>query len=248
MELNKIYCESNVETMSKMPDEFVDLTITSPPYDNLRDYNSEFDIDIIAKELYRITKDGGVVIWNVFDASINGSRTGTSLKQCLKFQDVGFNIHDYMIYEKNSIAFPSKQTSNRYSSIFEFIFVLSKGVPKTTKLIVDKRNKYAGCSSYDGKVKEVAEFSPRTTIWKYSTSMNDKTKHPAVMPEKMVGDLLWTWSKENDIIYDPFMGSGTTAKMAHIYKRNWIGSEISNEYCKIASKRLKPYIDQTNLF
>jgi DNA modification methylase len=248
LELNKIYCESNLETMARMPDEFINLTITSPPYDNLRDYNSDFDFDNIAKELYRVTKEGGVVVWNVFDASINGSRTGTSLRQCLKFQEVGFNIHDYMIYEKNSIAFPSKNTSNKYTSIFEFVFILSKGIPKTTKLIIDKRNKYAGCSSYDGKVKEVAEFSPRTTIWKYNTSENDKTKHPAVMPEKMVSDLLWTWSNEGDLVYDCFIGSGTTAKMAHIYNRKWIGSEISQEYVDLANKRLKPYINQTSLF
>jgi DNA modification methylase len=249
IELNKIYCESNLETMAKMPDNFIDLTVTSPPYDNLRDYNGySFPFEEIAKELYRVTKEGGVIVWNVFDATINGSKTGSSLKQCLFFQKLGFNIHDYMLYKKNSVAFPSRETSKRYTNIFEFVFVLSKGSPKSVNLIKDKRNKWAGCSSYDGKVKKVSEFSVRENIWEYITSMNDKTDHPAVMPEKLASDHIVSWSNENDIIYDPFMGSGTTAKSAHIYKRNWIGSEISPEYVELANKRLKPYLTQISMF
>lgn len=249
MELNKIYNENNLETMAKMPNDFIDLVITSPPYDNLRKYNGySFEFENIAKELYRITKDGGVIVWNVFDETVNKFKTGTSMKQALFFQSIGFEIYDYMIYEKNSVAFPSGINSKRYTSIFEFVFILSKGFPKSINLISDKKNKYAGQSSYDGKVKKVKEFSVRNSIWKYTTSENDKTNHPAVMPEKLVKDHIYSWSNENDLIYDPFMGSGTTAKISHILKRNWIGSEISKEYCEIANKRIDKYLKQTTLF
>lgn len=249
LELNKIYLESNLETMGRMPDNFIDLTVTSPPYDNLRNYNGySFDFESIAKQLFRVTKEGGVVIWNVFDEKTKKGYSGTSFKQCLYFQKVGFKIHQYLIYEKNSVAFNAKKNGKLYTNIFEFVFILSKGTPNSVNIICDKKNIWAGESSYDGKVKCVADFSPRTTIWKFSTSQNDKTKHPAVMPEEMCKDLIYSYSNEGDLIYDPFMGSGTTAKMAHIYKRNWIGSELSQEYVDLANKRLEPYLNQTTLF
>jgi DNA modification methylase len=249
MKINEIHNENCLDTMAKMPDNFIDLTVTSPPYDGLRTYNGySFDFENIAKELFRVTKEGGVVVWNVFDEKQNNGYSCTSLKQALFFQSLGFNLHQYIIYEKNSVAFNAKKEGKLYTNIFEFVFILSKSDPKSVNLICDKRNIWAGESSYDGKVKCVAEFSPRTTIWKYTTSQNDKTKHPAVMPEDMCRDLIFTYSNEGDLIYDPFIGSGTTAKMAHIYKRNWIGSEISKDYVDLANKRLGPYLTQTSIF
>ena len=89
--------------MARMPDGFIDLTVTSPPYDNLRAYSGySFDFEAVAKELYRVTKQGGVVIWVVGDATIKGSETGTSFRQALFFKEIGFNLHDTMIYAKNS--------------------------------------------------------------------------------------------------------------------------------------------------
>ena len=250
IEINKIYCENNLETMAKMPDDFIDLTVTSPPYDNLRQYNGySFDFENVAKELFRVTKDGGVVVWVVGDATIDGSETGTSFRQALYFMECGFRLHDTMIYEKNGAAYPAHKKSSRYTQIFEYMFVFCKGNIKTHNLICDKENKWAGHKDFSGKIKNpVPDFSPRNNIWKYTTSFNDKTDHPAVFPEELAQDHILSWSNEGDLVYDPFMGSGTTAKMAHKYNRNWIGSEISEEYVKIAEERLDPLLRQLTLF
>ena len=261
LELNKIYNESNLYTMAKMPDNYLDLTVTSPPYDGLRDYNGySFDFENVAKELYRVTKDGGVVVWIVGDATVKGSETGTSFKQALYFKDIGFNLHDTMIYQKNSFPFPP---SNRYFGVFEYMFVLSKNSPKTNNLLRVKTKgedkKSTGARQKDGSIKLHQYETGKDTrvkenVWIYETGYSKTTtdveafNHPAMFPEKLVADHIYSWSNEGDLVYDCFMGSGTTAKMAHIYKRNWIGSEISKEYVDLANKRLQPYLDQTTLF
>ena len=255
IELNKIYNEDCLITMNKMPNNFIDLIITSPPYDNLRDYNGyNFDFENIAKELLRIIKDGGIVVWVVKDATINGNKTLTSFKQCLYFQKIGFNIYDTMIYSKTSGGLPHK---NRYRDAIEFMFILSKGKPKTINLIKDKINKYGGTFTFGKKtVREkngelsnrnqikIEDFGYRYNIWEYATGKGNTTsdnfafKHPAMFPEKLVNDHIISWSNENDLIYDPFMGSGTTAKMCIINNRNYIGSEISNKYLEIIKNRI----------
>lgn len=260
IKLNKIYNESNIETMARMPDNFIDLTVTSPPYDNLRTYNGyTFPFEDIAKELYRVTKQGGVVVWVVSDATIDGSETGTSFKQALFFKDCGFNLHDTMIYQKNSYPFPP---SNRYFSVFEYMFVLSKGVPKTTNLKTVPTIHKVGQKTtrqQDGTLKKMQSATGKETrikenVWVYQCGASKSTvdeiafKHPAIFPEKLAEDHIITWSNEGDLIYDCFGGSGTTAKMAHKWKRKWILSEISKEYCDIAEKRIKPYLNQTTLF
>lgn|ERR1035437_4379779 len=258
METNKIYNEDCLETMSRMPDNFVDMTLTSPPYDNLRDYKGyTFDFESIAKELFRITATGGVVVWVVGDATINGSESGTSFKQALFFKEIGFNLHDTMIWDKNTCNFPD---SNRYYQFFEYMFVFSKGKPKTINLIEDKQNLYSnqkvarigGDRNKDGKLvpnsayknnkeKVVKEFGIRGNVWRISnaSSEGEHTDHPAVFSMKLAIDHIKSWSNEGDLIYDPFMGSGTTGKMALMLKRNYIGSEISPEYCKLAEQRIK---------
>ena len=231
--------------LRQMESESVDLVITSPPYDNLRSYNGySFDFDNIAKELYRVMKVGGVIVWIVGDQTIDGSESGTSFKQALYFKELGFSLHDTMIYQKNSSTYPSNENSVRYTQIFEYMFVFSKGKPKTVNLIVDKENKWAGYKDFGGKLKnEVPDYSPRTNIWIYSTSFNDKTNHPAVFPEQLAKDHIISWSNKGDLVLDPFMGSGTTAKMCIKTDRRYIGFEISKEYCDIAEKRIKdiPY-------
>jgi len=236
--LNKIFNESCLDTMARMPDGLIDLTVTSPPYDNLRDYNGySFDFEAIAAELYRVTKDGGVVVWVVGDSTVKGSESGTSFRQALYFKELGFNLHDTMIYEKNSPAYPANRKGNRYTQIFEFMFVFSKAKPEAN-LICDKPNKWAGYRDFSGKLKNpVPDFSPRNNIWRYVTSFNG-VKHPAPFPEALASDHILTWSNEGDVVYDPFMGSGTTAKMAVLNNRNYIGSEISKEYSDISIQRL----------
>lgn len=222
--------------MSRMDNDFVDMVLTSPPYDNLRSYEGyEFDFEAIAKELYRVTKS--ILVWVVGDATINGSETGSSFRQALFFKELGFKLHDTMIYEKNSPAYPASRNGNRYTQIFEFMFVFAKDeVPK--QLIIDKPNKWAGHKDFSGKLKNpVPDFSPRNNIWKYTTSFNG-VKHPAPFPEQLAKDHIISWSKEGDIIYDPFMGSGTTAKAALELGRKFIGSEVSRNYCEIANERI----------
>lgn len=237
--LNKIHNENCLETMKQMPDRFVNLVLTSPPYDNLRNYEGyEFDFEAIAKEIYRVLAEDGVLVWIVGDATIDGSETGTSFRQALFFKELGLKLHDTMIYEKNSPAYPAQKNGNRYTQIFEFMFVFAKGsVPK--QLICDKPNKWAGHKDFSGKLKNpVPDFSPRNNIWKYVTSFNG-VKHPAPFPEQLAMDHILSWSKENNIVYDPFMGSGTTAKMALLSNRQFIGSEIAGAYVELANKRLE---------
>jgi len=261
MEINKIYNESNLETMARMPDNFVDLTVTSPPYDNLRTYNGySFDFENVAKELFRVTKQGGVVVWVVSDATINGSETGSSFKQALFFIQCGFNLHDTMIWEKHTIP----QNGNRYESAFEYMFVVSKGKPKTfnpikvKKIYTDNRKtkKYQRDKEgieQSGNVPQITEKIDYN-IWKIDVGggivTNDKNahKHPAIFPDELAKKHIYSWSNEGELVYDCFSGSGTTLKMAHLQKRNWIGSEISSEYVELANKRLDPYLRQTSLF
>lgn len=251
MELNKIYNEDCLLTMAKMPDNFIDLTLTSPPYDNLRDYKGyTFDFESIARELFRITKSGGVVVWIVGDATINGSESGTSFNQALYFKEIGFNLHDTMIYRKQN---PVPLTHNRYEQCFEYMFVFSKGRPKTFNPYYEDSKTmgtYKLCRK-SGRVKE-SSFRSReevtetkqnkikVNIWNYLVGMkSDNGQHPAIFPEKLAIDHIKSWSNEGDLIYDPMIGSGTTGKMAVMLKRNYIGSEISAEYTKLANERIK---------
>lgn len=260
IEIDNIYNEDCIETMKRMPDNFIDLTVTSPPYDDLRNYNGySFDFENVAKQLYRVTKEGGVVVWVVGDATINGSETLTSFKQALYFKEIGFNVHDTMIYEKNN---PMPQTGNRYHQCFEYMFVLSKGAPSTFNPIIIPTSRrgmsYIKNRGRDGSLEYRKE--PRTTetkignIFSYNVgggiSSKDKIafEHPAIFPELLAADQIQSWSNENDLVYDCFSGSGTTAKMALTLNRHYIGSEISAEYCQIIEKRLMPLKTQYKLF
>jgi DNA modification methylase len=266
IELNKVYNEDCLKTMFNIEDESLDLTVTSPPYDDLRTYNNHisgkkteyngysFDFENIAKELFRVTKEGGIVVWVIGDGTENGSETGTSFRQALYFKEIGFNLHDTMIYMKNNFSNPS---SNRYHQIFEYMFVFSKGKPKTFNPIKDRKNVYGGQvgswgkntsrqkdgSMVERKKKIINEYGQRYNIWTYKTSKNGQEdeiayKHPAIFPIQLVKDHIMSWTNEGDLVYDPFMGSGTTAKAAIQKKRNYIGSEISKEYFDIIEKRL----------
>jgi site-specific DNA-methyltransferase (adenine-specific) len=240
--INKIFVENCLDTMGRMPDGFVDLIVTSPPYDDLRTYNGySFDFESIAEELFRVLKQGGILVWVVGDATKNGSESGTSFRQALFFMQLGFRLHDTMIFEKNSSTYPASANGVRYSQIFEYMFVFSKGKPKTANLICDKPNKWAGFKDFSGKLKNpVPDFSPRNNIWRYITSFNG-VKHPAPFPEQLAIDHVLSWSVEGDVVYDPFMGSGTTAKAALMSARRFVGSEISADYVEIAEKRLEEF-------
>ena len=249
--LNTIYNEGCLDTMKRMNNNFIDLVITSPPYDNLRKYKGyTFDFESIAKELYRVIKIGGIIIWIVGDKIKNGNRSLTSFKQALYFQEIGFNVHDVMIYKKKNTPF---MRSNAYTNCYEFMFVLSKQKINTFNRLTEKtvRHGFEGLPFNKGVdginkkvVKELKEKKTKINIWEYAVGLGGTTKdreafkHPAIFPEKLAEDHILSWSNQNDIIYDPFMGSGTTAKMALLNNRYYLGSEISKEYCEIANKRM----------
>jgi len=253
--LNKIICGDAIEIMQAMPSDCVDLVVTSPPYDELRDYKGySFNFEGMAKELYRVTKTGGVLVWVVGDQTIKGDETGTSFKQALYFKQVGFNLFDTMIYLKT----PRGAVGNNktYWQAFEYMFVLSKGTPKTINLLKDRENKDerdgdSGTKRLsDGSLLKLkragySKYGRRTNVWEYligkghSASDNIAYQHPAIFPEKLVQDHIISWSNNGDIVLDPMCGSGTTCKMAKLNKRDFIGIDISSEYCKIAKERLK---------
>lgn len=247
-----------LDVLSSMESNSIDLVVTSPPYDDLRNYNDslEWNYDIfkkIATELYRTLKTGGVIVWVVGDATIDGSETGTSFKQALFFKELGLNIHDTMIYEKNSMP----KNSNRYEQYFEYMFVFSKGKPNVFNPIMIPCT-YAGVGTSpttrnkDGELiskgrRTINNTKVKGNIWKYqvgkhkSTSDLESFEHPAIFPEQLVYDHIKTWSNENDIVLDPFMGSGTTGKMSVILKRRFIGIEKVEKYYSIAERRINNY-------
>jgi site-specific DNA-methyltransferase (adenine-specific) len=262
---DKIYCGNCQEVMVSFPDGCIDLVVTSPPYDNIRDYKGyvfgEEVFKEIVRQLYRVVVVGGIVVWIVGDAVIKGGESGTSFRQALGFMDCGFKLHDTMIYEKNTSSFPARRTGKRYTQIFEYMFVFCKGKIKTGNMICDKPNKWAGHTNWGknthrGKngeliaskdIKPVPDFSPRNNIWKYNVGkgFNSKDKesheHPAIFPEKLAEDHILSWSNEGDVVLDCFAGSGTTCKMAKKNGRKYVGIDTSEEYCALARKIVAKY-------
>ena len=253
----KVYNENCIDVMKYMKDNNigVDLTVCSPPYDDLRTYHNSSSWDFetfkqIAQGLWNITNDGGVVVWVVGDATIKGSETGTSFRQALYFMDCGFNLHDTMIYKKKN---PIPQNHNRYEQCFEYMFVLSKGKPSTFNPIKEPTKNFGKSFQWGNRktvmhdsqcrrdrgddVRDVSKDKSKQNIWEYSVG-GGKTGHPAVFPEQLATDHILSWSNPGDVVFDPFMGSGTTAKMAMLNNRKFVGCEVSEKYCEIIKERL----------
>lgn len=247
--------------LQTLPDESIDLIVTSPPYDNLRDYKGySFDFETIARQLIRVIKQGGIVVWIVSDATIDGNETGTSFRQALFFKDLGFKLHDTMIWKKDSCAFPEQV---RYFQVFEYMFVFSKGKPKTHNLLQDRKNKFAGMNIHgtfrnkDGTTTNRGEtwktticndYGVRFNVWEQPSEKANRTGHPAVFPVQLATDHILSWSNKGDLVLDPFMVSGTTAIAAIDTKRHYIGFEISEEYLDIANKRIYEHTKQLTMF
>ena len=246
-----------LEVMKDIPDGSVDLTVTSPPYDALRIYNGNNDQwgdyvwqDVLS-ELHRVTADGGVVVWVVGDATVKGSETGTSFRQALYAMEVGFNLHDTMIWRKSTFSAVGA-LKVRYAPVFEYMFVFSKGSPSTFNPIKDRKNKHAGTHAHgtfrqrDGSVrrvvghnvKRIAEFGQRHNVWEITEVKHSKHNHPAPFPEELARDHILSWSNEGDTVLDPFMGSGTTGVAAKNTGRGFIGIELDAEYFDIARGRI----------
>ena len=241
-----------LEKMQELQDSSIDLTVTSPPYDNLRTYNGNNELwgehvwrDVIA-ELYRVTKDGGVVVWVVADATIKGSETGTSFKQALHAMDCGFRLHDTMIWGKPN---PIPRTHNRYEQAFEYMFVLAKGKPATwspvkvpSKMAGKPRT---GTMQHDASgVRATKHKGGVTAALKVPGNVRlaageSKTSHPAPFPEKLAHDHIISWSNPGDTVLDPFMGSGTTGVACVNTGRKFIGIERDPDYFEIARSRIE---------
>lgn len=251
--INKIICGDCLEVMKEMPDECVDLIVTSPPYGNLRDYSGDdFNFKEIANQLFRICKDGSVLVWVVGDVTINGNESGTSFKQALYFKEIGFNLHDTMIYGKIGFRYPA---TNRYNAQFEYMFILSRNNPKTFNPLKYKHKMWYATSKLiterqkDGTLKQKRYSSSDWdimlgNIWFYDIGYMKSTKdkvayeHPAIFPDRLAQDHIISWSNKEDVVLDPFIGSGTTARAAKDLKRRYIGIDISPKYYKIAEERL----------
>lgn len=246
-----------LEKMKEIPDGSVDMVITSPPYDDLRDYggNIIWDFDVfqkIARQISQSLRSGGVIVWIVADSTVNGSETGTSFRQALFFKDVcGLNLHDTMIWNKNNFtAVGSLKT--RYAPVFEYMFVFSKGKIKTFNPIKDRVNVSFGRETHgsvrqkDGTTKPISkpgviipQFGQRHNVWIQPPEMRRGIEHPAVFPESLVQDHLISWSNAGDNILDPFMGSGTVGVVCKNLKRNFIGIEKDENYFNIAKNRIE---------
>jgi site-specific DNA-methyltransferase (adenine-specific) len=271
--INQILHGNSVDVMKNIPNNSIDLTLTSPPYDSLRSYNNKitdkkfddhfsFPFVEMATELYRITKDGGLVVWIVNDQVIDGGESGNSFRQALKFQEIGFKIYDTMIYHKNGAAY---HETGRYDQVFEYMFVLLKGKrPNTVNLIKDKPNKWFNSKTFgtpssrqkDGSVKKmkegftVGEYGTRYNVWYIVNSKGfggDKLSynHPASFPESLAEDHILSWSNEGDVILDPMCGSGTSLKMAKLNNRNFIGIDINEEYVNLSKQRIEMVVPYT---
>ena len=250
---NEIHCGDSTSVLKNIESDTIDLTVTSPPYDDLRDYKGFiFNSRTLATQLFRVTAPGGVVVWVVGDSVTNGSESCTSFKQAMYFVGTGFNLHDTMIYQKRS-PLPANMEHKRYASEFEYMFVLSKGRPKTFNPIMEKsvhggKMMVRGYREKDGTVRKVEtgvkEEKIKGNVWCYDAGWMKSTQdviafeHPAIFPERIARDHIITWTNEGDIVLDPMCGSGTTCKVARALGRGYIGIDISPEYCELAGKRL----------
>ena len=252
-----IRCGDSAIELKKIPDDSIDLVITSPPYDDIRDYNGyTFNFEAIAGELFRVIKNGGVVVWIVSDQVQNKSETGTSFRQALYFMDIGFNLHDTMIWSKDGFTFPD---NTRYHQTFEYMFVFSKGTPKTFNPIKDRPCIERGLNRMkttqrqkDGSLKkttwnQVATIGKRFNVWDIPAEKHNVTNHPAVFPIAIPRDHIISWSNKGDLVLDPFLGSGTTALACIDTGRDCIGIEISQEYCDIAKRRVDDELAQIRM-
>jgi DNA modification methylase len=251
--IDRIICGDCRVLLAELPDACIDLTVTSPPYDNLRTYKGyTFDFETIARQLYRVTKRGGVVVWVVGDSVVDGSETTTSAEQKIFFRHIGFNIHDTMIWEKPGTANPDV---SRYHQVFEYMFVLSVGHPKTFNGLHDRKNKWAHrfgkgtVRDTNGEMKhskqdriQYSEKGLRNNVWYMKTASQENicapNVHPAPFSEKLAHDHILSWSNPGDVVLDPMIGSGTTGKMAKEAGRHWIGFDISQEYVDLAQQRV----------
>ncbi len=243
-----LYRGDNCETLTRLPAKFADLVVTSPPYDDLRTYGGHsWDFYGLAWLLKRALKPGGVIVWVVADATVDGSETGTSMEQALHFKRLGLNLWDTMIWDK---GVPTTPTESRYYATWEYTFIFSNGKPTALNFIEDRKNVSAGSNrvalkncrkeqrEYGGKSFITQETGRRFNLWTINPTCG-ANGHPAVFPERLARDHILSWSNPGDVVLDPFAGSGTTLKMAKETGRIGVGIEVNEDYCGIIKNRLR---------
>lgn len=256
MRPDSLACCDCVEGMRALPPASVPLTVTSPPYDQTFEYGGHLwnheKFLLVAHELWRLTMPGGVVCWVVRDQIVDGGQTGTSFRQARYYMGLGFRLHNTLVIEKQVARGISRV---RYGVSPEFVFVLSKGRPRSISLIEDKPNKFGGrlmrfsTRDRDGTRSDTAKalirpYSVRGNVWRYATGSRVTAKegfaydHPALMPERLAHDLIVSWSRPGDLVLDPFGGAGTTAKMALLSHRRYLSMEAHRPYHDLAVRRL----------
>ena len=247
----------------EFPDDCVDLIVTSPPYDDLRCYGGyDFDCDAIGRQMLRVLRPGGVAVWIVGERVKDG-RTCSSFEQGLAFRDMGFRMHDLMVYQKLNTPFMRK---NAYTQAHELMFVLSKGAPTTfnpltcpTKQTGVRMTVYGRGADGDNSKRRPVKYAARktrTNVWAYATGLSNTTRdkfcfgpdgHPAMFPEALARDHILSWSNPGDLVLDPMCGAGTTLKMASLHDRRWVGIEISHDYAGLAERRVKGAAAQSRM-
>lgn len=257
--MNEIYCCDCVEGMRLLPAEVIPLTVTSPPYDAIRTWQFPWEkFQAVAQELYRLTIPGGIVAWVVQDQHHDWSESGTSFKQALYFKELGFKLYTTIAVERTT-GLPGYRP--RYWPPLEYVFVLSRGRPRSYNLIRDRPTttrsvpmKLVTLRSRDGTFRRerrpliVPPLAVRNTVWRYKVGYGHTTTdreahghHPALMPEELAKDLILSYSRPDDFVFDPMAGLATTCKMALLNGRSYLGFDRDQQFCRDARKRLAKY-------
>lgn len=246
-----------VETLSELEDESIHLTVFSPPYDDIRDYNKKWNLDYeaLGSELNRVTVDGGVCAVVIGDGTKNFAKSLTTFRWAINWCDnCDWKLFECCIYKRHGN--PGAWWTKRFRVDHEYILIFFKGKKprffnkeplKVDSIHAGKRFSGTDRLTNGGfkriEPKPVNKRKCRGTIWNYSTSNTEgnkiKLKHPATYPDQLASDLIKCFSDKGDIVLDPMSGSGTTCVMANKLNRRYLGIEINPEYRDIAVNRLE---------
>jgi len=242
IEYNKVFNESCIDTMSRMKDNSIDLVITSPPYNmNLRIRNGKYCSRQIVKEFSTKYSDFDdnlpIEVFYKLHSKI--------ISELIRVSKITF--YNIQIVTGSKRAF--FKIIGEYSDFLKEIIVWNKGYAQPAMasnvlnrqseliLVFEKENaisrQFSKCNFQRGTLSDV---------WDIKRGRKIDDNHSAVFPEKLVETVITNFTDENDIIYDPFMGTGTTAYVSSLLNRNWIGSEINQKYCEVIMDRVKKSI------
>ena len=254
--INSIICGDSAEVLKNFPDNSIDMVVTSPPYDGLRDYNGfSLDLHKIGKEIYRVLKDGGIAVMVIQDATKDFAKSLTSFRTIVDWCDnVGFRLFETVIYHKNGTEGAWWKQRFRVDHEYMPIFMKGKKPQYFNKEPLKIPSKHggkvmsgSGNRRTDGTLSETVRrpintMKCRGTVWDYLMAGDKnplKRKHPAVFPDKIPYDCIQCFCPEGGLVLDPFIGCGSTAVMAKVLGRNYIGIDISREYCDLAEERIE---------